>query len=288
MKKIAILYHNDLDGFGAAWAAWKKFGGKADYFPVDYDEQMPKDLKNKDVYTLDFCFPKKKSKLLLKQNKKLIVIDHHISQKEDVKISTDFRWALEHSGCVLSWNYFHQDKKVPKLLEYVEDMDLWKFKIPFARELTMLLESRSYDFKLWNKMAAEFENKQKFLDYLKEGKAIVNFMDRVVKALALRGEEAIFEKIKAMVVNSPIFGSELGDYLIKKTKRPIAIIWSANGGNIKVQLRSVKETDVSLLAKKFGGGGHRQAAGFYLKTNQKFPWKTIKNEQEFLWPCKRF
>ncbi|PIU98323.1 hypothetical protein COS61_02025 [Candidatus Wolfebacteria bacterium CG03_land_8_20_14_0_80_40_12] len=275
-KKIAVLYHNDLDGFGAAWAAWKKFGGEANYFPVDYGKPASKGLKNKDIYMLDFCFPRKELKSLLKNNKKLIIIDHHISRKEDIKISTDFIWDVNHSSCVLSWNYFHSGKKTPKLLKYVESIDLWNLKMPFTREITIILKTKPNDFNLWDKIAVGLQNKRFFFNFLKEGKIMTNLIDKAVKEIVLTSEEVIFEKKKAAAVNSPIFCSEIGHYLIKKSKRPIAIIWSANSGNIRVHLRSAKKTDVSLLAKKFGGGGHRAAAGFYLKTNQKFPWKTIK------------
>src|SRR3989344_1169898 len=35
-KKIAVLYHKGCtDGFGAAWAAWKKFGARAEYLGVE-------------------------------------------------------------------------------------------------------------------------------------------------------------------------------------------------------------------------------------------------------------
>ena len=36
-KNIVVLYHADcLDGFGAAYAAWEKFGDTAEYIPVQY------------------------------------------------------------------------------------------------------------------------------------------------------------------------------------------------------------------------------------------------------------
>lgn len=278
MKNIIILYHNDLDGFGAAWAAWKKFGNKADYLAADYGKPIPEGPKNKEVYMFDLCFSEEKMKLLLRENKKLIVIDHHISKKEEVKISTDFRWDIGHSGCILSWNYFHKNKKIPKLLKYIEDTDLWKFKIPFTRELMRVLDNKPYDFKLWNKIAAEFENKQKLLGYLREGKVIVSFINKEVEAIASEWEEAVFEKRKTSIVNSPIFGAELGHYLIKKTKNPVAVIWSLKKGKIRVQLRSSNKVDVSLMAKKYGGGGQRRAAGFYLEAGDKIPWRKIKNE----------
>jgi phosphoesterase RecJ-like protein len=39
-------------------------------------------------------------------------------------------------------------------------------------------------------------------------------------------------------------------------------------GSIKVSMRSKDEVDISLIAKEFGGGGHRNAAGFELKKEE--------------------
>jgi phosphoesterase RecJ-like protein len=39
-------------------------------------------------------------------------------------------------------------------------------------------------------------------------------------------------------------------------------------GSIKVSMRSKDDVDISLIAKEFGGGGHRNAAGFELKKEE--------------------
>ena len=39
---ISVLYHADCpDGFGGAYAAWKKFGDTAEYIPVKYGRTPP-------------------------------------------------------------------------------------------------------------------------------------------------------------------------------------------------------------------------------------------------------
>ncbi|MFA5099064.1 MAG: DHHA1 domain-containing protein [Candidatus Paceibacterota bacterium] len=276
MKNIIILYHDDLDGFGAAWAAWKKFGNKADYLAVDYTKSMPTGLKNKEIYILDFCYPEAEIKALLKNNKKLVVIDHHVSRKEIFKLLKEYVWNINRAGCVLSWKYFHPGKKIPKLIEYVEDIDMWTFKLKNTNEITLFMESLPREFKVWNKVASEMENKKKFSRYLEKGEAIAGFVDKIIEIIASNSENAIFEGKKVSVVNSPNFNSELGAYLLKKTKNPIAIIWSLKNGVIRVSLRSLKSVDVSKLAQKYGGGGHRQAAGFSLSAEQQIPWRTIK------------
>ena len=44
-KKTVVLYHaNCHDGFGGAFAAWKKFGDAADYVPMRYGMAIPDDV----------------------------------------------------------------------------------------------------------------------------------------------------------------------------------------------------------------------------------------------------
>ena len=260
MKDIVILYHKDLDGFSGAWVAWRKFKNKADYLPVDYNGIIPNGFKNKEIYLIDFCYPRKEMAELLKNNKKLIAIDHHISRKDDIKTSTDFLYDVNHSGATLAWKYFYPKNPVPKLLLYIEDIDLWRFKLPRSREILAYLDICDFDFKLWNKFFRDFEGGGNILNYIKEGKIILKYQGHLIKTLIKSGKEAVFEGKKAFAVNSQILESEIGEF-IYKNKKVIGVIYSSRNGSIKVSLRSDKE-DVSKLAKKYGGGGHKAAAGF--------------------------
>ena len=69
-------------------------------------------------------------------------------------------------------------------------------------------------------------------------------------------------------VNSPILQSELGNYLCKD--HPFAAFYHIDKDLGEVwSLRSDKNdlgaVDVSEIAKSFGGGVHKNAAGFYLR-----------------------
>ncbi len=278
MKKIIVLYHSDLDGFGAAWAAWKKFGGKADYTPIQYKGEkdvLPKGLKNKEIYLVDLCFDKNTMKRLLNENKKVVVIDHHIGRKDEIKISTDYLFNVDNSAAVLSWKYFYPSKKIPRLLRAIEDMDIWKFKIPHTRELVASLNTYNLDFVKWNKIANDFENTKKRKKYINEGRAIVKYQDNLIKKIVGYGEKAIFEGHQVFVVNSPILESELGNY-VSKNKKTIGLIWSRRNKLFKGSLRNSGEINLSDLAEKYGGGGHKSAAGFTFNAETKFPWKKIK------------
>src|SRR3990167_11323403 len=61
-KEIAVLYHGGCpDGFGGAYAAWKKFGDTAEYIPVKYGNTPPEGLAGREVYIVDFCYEKVES-----------------------------------------------------------------------------------------------------------------------------------------------------------------------------------------------------------------------------------
>ena len=82
---------------------------------------------------------------------------------------------------------------------------------------------------------------------------------------------------RVLASNYPILRSEIGHELLKK-KPPLSIIWREKGGRISVSLRSDGSVDVAAIAEKYGGGGHKSAAGFTLEKGEKLPWNVSKNK----------
>ncbi len=275
MKDIVILYHaNCTDGFGAAFAAWKKFGDKATYLPVEHQVPPPEGLKDKTIYMVDFCYKAPVLKKLTKANREVVVLDHHIGAKDDMKEATSYVFQNDHSGSVIAWKYFHPGRKTPRLLLHVEDTDLWKFKVLHTREVSAALELVPFDFKIWDRLAKSFELPAARKKFIEKGENIREYQMAVVKRVVLKAQEVEFEGYRTFVANSPILASEIGHTLVLK-KPPIAIVWSADRKRINVSLRSDGSVDVSVLAKKYGGGGHRSASGFAFPLSKKFPWKNV-------------
>ena len=280
-KKKIVFYHEDADGFTGAWAAWKKFKNTADYLPIHHDNKpldtLALNAEGKDIYIIDYSFKPEEMKMLVAVNKKVVLIDHHITSAESVKIATESLYDTSHSGANLAWKYFHPNKKTPKLINYVEDYDLWKFKLPFTQELTLILSAKKLKFKIWDKLAKEFEDASALKELIKQGKIMFDYRENLINELIEKGEEVIFEGHRAFAVNSPVFESEIGHHIYNK-KGMLAIIWSYrkkhNKPKLKVSLRSDKNIDVAEIALKYGGGGHKSAAGFTLEKEIEFPWKT--------------
>ncbi len=277
IKKTVILYHAGCrDGFGAAWAAWKKFGAKATYIPVEYHNLPPAGLKGKEIYTLDFTYKRPITEKLMRENKSVTSIDHHESQKEITGLTENYSYAVNHSGSVLAWKYFHPGKRTPFFLKCVEDSDIWKWKIPHSREILVYADLFPTNFKTWSKIVVDLDNKKRRKKYINSGIIILRYYSKLVEYFVSKAEKVRFLGRTVYAANVPgEFRSDVGHLLAKKMP-PFAIVWREERGRIGVSLRSNGGADVSKIAVRFGGGGHKNAAAFAFGFGKKIPWKILK------------
>lgn len=276
-KEIVVMYHENCpDGFGAAWAAWKKFKERAQYIPVPPRELPQKPLKNKEVYVLDNSFSKKVLGKLAKDNRKVIVIDHHESSKNDILSFPQNVYNKDHSAAYLTWRYFHPLEKVPTVIKYIEDVDLWRFSIKGTEYFSSYIRIQPHDFRKWSSIAKDFEDKKKRESVLAQGKNIKDYEDVVVEKMVKKASFIKLGRYKILAVNSGLEGlnSAIGHALYEKNP-PFSLVWDVTRDIIHVSLRSDGTVDVSKIAAKFGGGGHKAAAGFFFPIKKGFPWKFL-------------
>jgi len=274
---IIVFYHkNCQDGLASAWAAWKKFKNKAEYIALNYQAPFDYDTKGKKLYFLDVCPNRKILEKLKKSGCEVVIIDHHLSAKRNLDLASPgsfiIRLNMKHSAAVLTWKYFFPEKKIPKILLYVEDMDLWNLKKRFSREIVASISLSDFNPKEWNRLASDIEDNKKRKKYILAGKEIVKHEDEMIKEIVQKAKKVKMGKIETLAVNSSVLISQIGDALIKKLP-PIAIIWFEAGDFKRISLRSNGKINVSKIAEKYGGGGHKCAAGFAIKSKDLFPWK---------------
>jgi oligoribonuclease NrnB/cAMP/cGMP phosphodiesterase (DHH superfamily) len=261
--QIYVLYHkNCTDGFGAAFAAWKKFNDKAQYLPISHMDPVPTFDPGATVYVVDFCFPKKVIEELVKDHT-VITLDHHISSEEAIKSSSDYLYDLHRSGAKLAWDYFHPNT-TNQIIEYISDKDLGLFNLFKSREVISSIESYPRDFKIWDNFNVE--------QLILEGNSILRAKNIEVNYAADRVE---FEKIGGFnvpCVNSPIYMSEIAEVLLDKypEEKFVAIFYEyeMDGEKFrKYSLRS-KMVDVNSIAAKYSGGGHKISSAFIVKISK--------------------
>lgn len=275
-KKIVIIYHGNCpDGFGGAWAAWKKFKGNAEYIGAEHQAPPPDGLIGREIYIIDFSYPVEIIEKLLRENERVTAIDHHVSAEKSIKLTREYSYALDHSGAVLAWRYFYPEKKVPKLLEFVEDIDLWKFKRSGSRAVSAYLEVIGMDFRKWSGFARDLENPEKRKQIIRDGKLLLMYEEKLIARTLWHVEKVKFAGYKTLAVNSPNFSSEIGSALVKELP-PLGIVWSERNGRIVVSLRSDGTANVSKIAARYGGGGHKAAAGFSFDAGRPFPWERLQ------------
>lgn len=275
-QKIVVIYHGHCpDGFGGAWAAWKKFGNRAAYLPARDRSAPPVPLKNKIVYIIDYTYDGPIIKKLIKDNIRVTAIDHHVSQKAYTMMTDRYSYDVNRSGAPLAWNYFHPGKPVPALLRYIEDRDIWKWKVPHSKEMLMLVDLVPFDFKLWSVLAKEFDDPQKNAVNLKKGTLLALHYRSLYEKLLPNAEPVKFDGKKIYALNCPYyFADDLGHELAIKT-HSFALLWNESGGRIRCSLRSAGKIDVAKIAQKYGGGGHKASSGFSFDARKKRPWKLL-------------
>ena len=256
-----IIYHADCsDGFGAAYAAWKLLGNRAEYYACKHGSPPP-DVSGKVVAILDFSFDNTTTKQMIEDSEGLIVIDHHKSAIVELHDISNTHFDMTKSGAILSWEFFHPGKEPPKFIRYIQDRDLWKWELEYSKEFSAAFDMVPFDFEEFEK----FEDDSVFDDAAKRGSYILAYSKTVIKKVCEKASSRKYNDLDVLVVNSSHWMSEIGARLSPDCD--FAIIWYYDHEdlNIKVSLRSFHEyVDVSEIAKRFGGGGHKKAAGFQL------------------------
>ena len=257
-----VIYHaHCTDGFGAAYSAWKLLGNRAEYHACTHG-QKPPDVKGKNVVVLDFSFDNKTTKKMIKQAANLLVIDHHKSAVVELHDIANTHFDMTKSGAMLSWEWFHPGKEPPKFIQYIMDRDLWKWELPYSKEFSAAFDMVPFEFEEFEK----YEDDSVFDDAVKRGSYILAYSKTVIKKVC---DKAVPKKLHGhdvMVVNSSHWMSEIGSRLAPDCD--FALIWYYDHAKqeCKVSLRAFHDNiDVSEISKKFGGGGHKKAAGFTLK-----------------------
>lgn len=268
-----VLYHADCnDGFCAAWVT-RQAMPNAEFVPVQYGQEPPPTAGRR-VYILDFSYPRETMLAIAKDAEFLFVGDHHKTANDALagfalQVWDDFQktvfvhFDMEKSGGRLAWEHFFPGKPSPWLVEYTEDRDLWRWKLLASKEVSAALASYPRDFELWDDLDARGIISNSPPDTLvAEGRAILRYQSQVVDSLCSKASEIELDGHKVLCVNATTLISEVAGKLAEG--RPFGVTWfeDANGDRIYSLRSRGGGVDVSEIAKKHGGGGHRNAAGF--------------------------
>lgn len=260
MKPLVIYHGNCADGFGAAWVFQSRNPQGYDFHPGIYQNDPP-DVTGREVYLLDFSYKRPVVEAMLEKAASVTLIDHHKTALDDLgPIMPRMRChcGLDHSGAMLAWQFMYEDAPPPPLLKHIEDRDLWRFALPYTREIQANVFSHPYDFEVWDKLMV-----QPIEELVAEGKAIERKHHKDIEELV-----GVFRYHRTIgghtvpVANLPYTLTSDAGHLMARGHAFAACYWDTPEGRV-YSLRSTDEgLDVGEIAKQYGGGGHRNAAGF--------------------------
>ena len=271
VKRHCFFHAGCPDGFGAAWSLWRAWGIDGRFIPHSHDGPVdPLDFADDQVVFVDIAPPNEIIREFAEVAAEFILLDHHLSARDryaaDLGLENllagsahTVHFDLDHSGAVLAWNYFHPEEPPPDLLAYVEDQDLWNWKLARSEEINAAIGSYPREFAVWDDLAS-----RPIESLAREGEPIVR-ANRIEVTRALHAAHPVAVGTRRVeAVNSANLRSALGHELAKRARygQPWGLVYRISGDRVDATLYSIGDLDVSKLAGEFGGGGHRNAAGF--------------------------
>lgn len=207
------------------------------------------------------------------------------------------------SGAYLAWEYFHPGEEIPQFIRHIDDYDRWQFKIEGTKAFNKALWSYApWSFKQWQHEwdstwgYSSADGLEGMPNFIQEGEAILRAHDQNVQSVvknATRKCEIPFDEegaldcveprlewnnggywmVHGLAANCPPhLQSDVGHELANQSGT-FGLLWSIDkDGQCKCSLRSNGGYDVSAIAKAFGGGGHRNAAGFTTDIQTLLEW----------------
>ena len=297
MTRPLIIHHNDLDGVASAWAALQHpdWAG-AETMAADYGEDPPDadQFMGRPVLIVDFSYSRDTLEWMNTWADGLQVFEHH--DRPDLDGLPYVVLDKTKSGATLTWRQLHSTQ--PSLiLRYVEDYDLWKFELPDSDVITAALNSYPYTVEQFRLLERRFAMTRGELRL--EGEAIVRYRTAIIQEIARQAHEVVGCRYPGLPCDIPLtfrwlfvavqcssraLTAKLGGYMastleIEGVPTPFAAVyyWDLDLGAYHVSLRSVEGgVDVAQIARRYGGGGHKHAAGFRCEV---LPW-VERNEAE--------
>lgn len=275
MKYIAVFHTPCQDGILSAWTFQRyceTYGYEFELIPGDYTvadklKDVEKFRDNK-VFFIDYTISPEDTLRICEVAESVTILDHHKTAAEKFENVSHARlikfFDMNRCGSMIAHWYFFPFEFCCEFYDYIQDYDLGRFTYPDISEFMAWFESYNCYTNtegLFAALSAFTADKEECLSI---GRTIQSYKNVLVATLVENAQHTTLCGTDVVKVNCPFpqLNTFVGVALIKKFNKP-AWMW---GEKSDVQTNSLRSkdnlADVSELAKQFGGGGHRNAAGF--------------------------
>lgn len=282
--QVVVHHFPCADGDCAAWIV-KKHNPDIELVPckAGSEPMVPLDhFADKRVIYVDICPMPDYLLRLATLARSVLIIDHHKTNYERIQAmgqvpdNVKFIFDMNYSGCQLTWRYFSNADE-PWFVQCIGDRDTWKFMLPFTREYFSGMSEQGLLCQAGFQTMYDNSRNSSFIDnVLQKGIKEIEFRDRCIsdiveyrKLECTYAEEGQQYRVWLYTCDNKTLSSDVGNRLMAVpfndgVMPDFSIGWSYDvvENFFNLSMRSIDQCkDVSAICAKYGGGGHRNAAG---------------------------
>lgn len=276
MAKVCLYHGSDLDGICSAAIVKHKYPDVLLY-PVEYgytDSKVDDLVSPEDeVIMVDYSLQPFIDMVSLSSKVNLTWIDHHDTAIDDYEKIKGLKLKgirdVDNAACELTWKFLYPDKKMPYSIWLLGRYDIWRHHesvsiLPFQYGMKLNYHQPE-DVEWWDMVFTNHRDGSFIQDIIQDGKTIIRYRNKLNEKLCeVQAFESKILNYKCICINRALCGSTVFDSIDNIDDYDImAAFYICKKGAWNVSLYTNKENvNVGKIAKMFGGGGHKGAAGF--------------------------
>jgi len=301
VKAVCIYHSRDLDGWMSAAIVKKWFNNKEvpnkegepintiDFLGWDYGCEIPNLDIYTDIYMTDISFPPAEMLKIQESGKSFVWCDHHISAITEIEnylkandVASPFgKRDVRFAACELTWENLYPDKEMPELVRLLGRYDCFGHKGTEEEQKVLEFQYAARAFIDGYEKAFEYLMNwtPTWTDtFLNQGVAVYKYLcteakQTYTKAFPIKFDNTQRAKtdisgaapthLKFLAVNQERFNPiNFGINYHLEGYDGFACFWYKNGKWNWSLYNDNEKVDCSIIAKSYGGGGHKGASGF--------------------------
>lgn len=272
-----FFHSSDLDGH-CSGAVVKHRYPECEMIGVNYGQPFPwEDIASHEpVFMVDFCLQPFQDMNRLNNLCLLHWVDHHTTS---IDKAIEYQFAagggqllsIGKAACELTWEYIYPQTKIPTAVYLLGRYDVWDHAdervLPFQYGMRLYADTFPDNQALWRVL---FDSEDRhFAQVMANGSLILQYeRNQNAKFCSAYAFETWIHDpakgdIRAICANRVFSNSKLFDSVYHSGRHDIMVSFGRRGGKWVVSLYTThKNVDCGAIALAYGGGGHKQAAGF--------------------------
>lgn len=278
MPNPVCFYHSaDLDGQCSGAIVKHKFPD-VELMPFNYGNDFPFEKfinrkKQPDVFMVDVSMPIGDMGFLSKVSN-LVWIDHHepiIKEAQAKGFNPAGRRCVGKAACELCWEYLFSELP-PVSVHLLGRYDVWDFEgnpdvLPFQWGMRLEDWKPEHNYQAWRTGPLNIgpEAGEFIKNTIGNGKTVLKYeKQQNIKVINTCAFEGWFDGLKALCVNKAMTNSQVFEskYRPEDYKLMVSFYYKKNGKWIVSLYSTHEDVHCGEICKKYGGGGHKGAAGF--------------------------